>query len=64
MTFPTRAGQEAVLLGLQILAGEPVPRGLAVPSAYISPADGRQVRRATRPDDWWASTLPEAWKPK
>jgi ribose transport system substrate-binding protein len=64
VTFPTRVGQEAVLVGLQILAGEPVKRGLAVPSAYISPADTAKFVEATRPDDWWASTLPEAWKPK
>ena len=29
VTFPTRVGQEAVRLGLQILKGEPVARGLA-----------------------------------
>jgi ribose transport system substrate-binding protein len=64
VTFPTRVGQEAVRLGLQILKGEPVARGLAVPSEYIAPADIGQHVEADRPDDWWASTLPEEWKPK
>jgi hypothetical protein len=49
---------------LQILKGEPVVRGLAVPSEYIAPADIEQHVEADRPDDWWASTLPEEWKPK
>ena len=39
MTFPTRAGQEATKLGLKILHGEPVPRGLIIPSEYIAPKD-------------------------
>jgi ABC-type sugar transport system substrate-binding protein len=64
VTFPTRVGQEALRLGLKILRGEPVPRGLAVPSEYISPADNGRYVEAKRPDDWWASTLPEDWKPK
>ena len=64
VTFPTRVGQEAVRLGLKILNGEPVERGLAVPSEYIAPEDIDQHVEADRPDDWWASTLPEEWKPK
>jgi ABC-type sugar transport system substrate-binding protein len=64
VTFPTRVGQEAVRLGLEILKGEPVARGLAVPSEYIAPAEIDQHVEMDRPDDWWASTLPEEWKPK
>jgi ribose transport system substrate-binding protein len=64
VTFPTRVGQEAVRLGLRILRGEPVERGLAVPSEYIAPEQINQHVEADRPDDWWASTLPEEWKPK
>ncbi len=64
VTFPTRVGQEAVRLGLRILNGEPVKRGLAVASEYISPASITRYVEPTRPDDWWASTLPEEWKPK
>ncbi len=64
VTFPTRVGQEAVRVGLKILNGEPVQRGLAVPSEYIAPADVDRYVEMNRPDDWWASTLPEEWKPK
>jgi ribose transport system substrate-binding protein len=64
VTFPTRVGREAVRLGLGILKGEPVERGLAVPSEYIAPEEIGQHVEADRPDDWWASTLPEEWKPK
>ena len=64
VTFPTRVGQEAIKVGLAILNGEPVARGLAVPSEYIAPADIEQYVEADRPDDWWASTLPEDWKPE
>ena len=64
VTFPTRVGREAVRLGLRILNGEPVKRGLTVPSEYIAPASISRYVEPKRPDDWWASTLPEAWKPK
>jgi ribose transport system substrate-binding protein len=64
VTFPTRVGQEALRLGLVILRGEPVRRGLRIPSEYISPGAIGSYAEMKRPDDWWASTLPEAWKPK
>ena len=64
VTFPTRVGQEAVRLGLRILKGEPVKRGLVVPSEYIAPSAVPRFVEPNRPDDWWASTLPEDWKPK
>jgi ribose transport system substrate-binding protein len=64
VTFPTRAGQEATKLGLKILAGEAVPRGLVIPSEYIAPADAVKVAELDKPDDWWASKLPEKFKPK
>jgi len=64
VTFPTRAGQEATKLGLKILAGEPVPRGLVIPSEYVAPADSAKFAELDKPDDWWASKLPEKWKPK
>ena len=64
VTFPTRAGQEALKLGLKILNGEPVPRGLIIPSVYLDTAASTKATEASRPDDWWASTLPDAWKPK
>ena len=64
VTFPTRAGQEATRLGLKILDGEPVPRGLVIPSEYIAPKDAAKYAEASKPDDWWASKLPEQFKPK
>jgi ribose transport system substrate-binding protein len=64
VTFPTRAGQEALKLGLKILAGEPVPRGAIIPSVYLDTAGATKMAETNRPDDWWASTLPDAWKPK
>ena len=64
VTFPTRAGQEALKLGLKILNGEPVPRGLIIPSVYLDTAAATKATEASRPDDWWASALPDAWKPK
>ena len=64
VTFPTRAGQEATKLGLKILKGEPVPRGLVIGSEYIAPADAAKAAEMSKPDDWWASKLPEQFKPK
>ena len=64
VTFPTRAGQEALKLALKALAGEPVPRGAIIPSVYLDTAAATKVLEAARPDDWWASILPDQWKPK
>ncbi len=63
VTFPTRAGQEALKVGLKILAGETVKRGITIPSVYIAPQDVGKYVEMNRPDDWWASTLPDQWKP-
>lgn len=64
VTFPTRAGQVAVEIGLDILAGKPVKRGVAVPSEYIAPADIGAYANAEAPDDWWASELPADFLPQ
>jgi len=64
VTFPTRAGQEAVKIGLKILNGEPVTRGTAIPSEYIAPADISKYVDENAPDDWWASELPPEFLPK
>lgn len=63
VTFPTRCGQEAAKLSIKILKGEPVPEILYVPSEYISPAKIDSYVEMDKPDDWWASKLPENWKP-
>ena len=64
VTFPTRAGQVAVQIGMDILAGKPVTRGIAVPSEYIAPADISPYVSADRPDDFWASELPAEYLPQ
>lgn len=63
VTFPTRAGQVAMQLAVKILKGEPVPSNEAVPSEYVSASDIGKWVEPSRPDDWWASELPEEWKP-
>ena len=64
VTFPTRAGQVAVQIGMDILAGNPVNRGVAVPSQYIAPAEIGAYVDADRPDDWWATELPDEFLPQ
>lgn len=64
VTFPTRAGQVAVQIGMDILAGKPVTRGIAVPSEYIAPADIGKYVNESAPDDWWATDLPPEFLPK
>lgn len=64
VTFPTRAGQEAVKIGVEILKGNSVKRGTAVPSAYIAPADIGKFVDEKAPDDWWATELPTDFLPK
>lgn len=64
VTFPTRAGQQSVKIGMAILKGEPVTRGTAVVSEYIAPADISKYVDPNAPDDWWASELPAEFLPK
>jgi ABC-type sugar transport system substrate-binding protein len=64
VTFPTRAGQVAVQIGMDILAGKSVTRGIAVPSQYIAPADIDTYANKDAADDWWASELPPEFLPK
>lgn len=63
VTFPTSCGQEAAKLCIKVLRGEPVPEILFVPSVFISPDNVDRYVEVNRPDDWWASELPEEWKP-
>jgi len=63
VTFPTRAGQVAVQLGMKILKGEPVPRGEVVPSEYIAPDEADASTDLNAPDDWWASEMPPEFLP-
>lgn len=63
VTFPTRAGQVAMQLAIKILNGESVSANEEIPSEYVSPTDAQNWVEQDRPDDWWASELPEEWKP-
>jgi ABC-type sugar transport system substrate-binding protein len=64
VTFPTRAGQVGMQVGLDVLKGHSIKRGNQVPSEYIAPAAVDRHVEPNAPDDWWASSLPDAWKPK
>jgi ribose transport system substrate-binding protein len=64
VTFPTRAGQVGIQVALNILKGNTVKRGNQVPSEYIAASAVDPYVEPRAPDDWWASTLPNEWKPK
>lgn len=64
VTFPTKAGSVALQVGLDILQGNEVRRGLAVPSEYIAPADIGAYVDMDAPDDWWATDLPAEFLPQ
>ena len=64
VTFPTRAGQVAVEIGHEILKGQPVARGIAVPSEYIAPDEIEAFVSPDAPDDWWATELPPEFLPE
>lgn len=63
VTFPTRAGRVALQVGLDILAGKDVTRGVAVASEYISPAHIGDHVEPDAPDDWWTTQLPQDFLP-
>lgn len=63
VTFPTRVGQVGMQLAVRILSGDPVPANEEVASEFIAPADIGAWVETDQPDDWWASDLPEEWKP-
>lgn len=63
VTFPTRVGQVGMELAVNILSGISVASNFEVPSEYVAPADIGAWVELDRPDDWWASDLPEEWKP-
>jgi len=64
VTFPTRAGQVGMQVGMEALSGKALYRGYLVPSEYLSPSEIDHHVEINAPDDWWASTLPNNWKPK
>jgi len=51
-------------VGLDILKGNEVRRGLAVASEYIAPQDIAGLVNPDAPDDWWATDLPAEFLPQ
>lgn len=63
VTFPPEAGAVGVDLMAKIIRGEPVTKGLRVPSVYIPPDKVKNYAEMDKPDDWWATQLPAKWQP-
>jgi ribose transport system substrate-binding protein len=63
VTFPPEAGAVGVDLMVKIVRGEPVPKGVRVPSVYISPDEVKKYAEMDKPDDWWVTKLPAKWQP-
>jgi ABC-type sugar transport system substrate-binding protein len=65
VTFPPSAGRTGVQQMVKILMGQPVTKGIQVPSVFIKLEDVAKAAEMDRPDDWWSSAdLPEEFKPK
>jgi ribose transport system substrate-binding protein len=64
VTFPPEVGEVGVQLMTSILKGEPVTKGVQVPSTWYAPADAAALASADAPDDWWATKLPADFLPK
>jgi ribose transport system substrate-binding protein len=63
VTFPPEAGAVGVDLMVKIVSGQPVTKGLRVPSVYIPPGKVKDYAEMDKPDDWWATQLPAKWQP-
>jgi ribose transport system substrate-binding protein len=63
VTFPPEAGAVGVDLMVKIVSGEPVSKGIRVPSVYIPPDEVKNYAETDKPDDWWATKLPAKWQP-
>jgi ABC-type sugar transport system substrate-binding protein len=63
VTFPPEAGAVGVDLMVKIVRGEPVSKGVRVPSVYIPPDEAKNYAEMDKPDDWWATKLPAKWQP-
>jgi ABC-type sugar transport system substrate-binding protein len=64
VTFPPEAGAVGVDLMAKIVRGEPVTKGVRVPSEYIPPDEVKNYAEMDKPDDWWSTKLPAQWLPK
>jgi ribose transport system substrate-binding protein len=63
VTFPPEAGAVGVDLMSKIIRGEPVMKGVRVPSVYIPADEVKNYAEMDKPDDWWATKLPAKWQP-
>ncbi len=57
-------GRAAVKEAVAILKGEPAPTAAVVTTVYLDPEKAAALYDPKRPDDWYATTLPEAFLPK
>ncbi len=64
VTFPPEAGGVGVQQMTHILSGEPVTKGIQVPSLWYAPGAGGALADTAAPDDWWANELPAAFLPQ
>ena len=64
VTFPPAAGAVGVEQMTRILTGEPVTKGIHVPSVWYAPEDGAALADPAAPDDWWANELPAEFLPQ
>ncbi len=64
VTFPPAVGTVGVDLMTKILTGEPVTKGLQVPSVWYPPTEAVKLVSPDAPDDWWANELPAKFLPK
>jgi ribose transport system substrate-binding protein len=64
VTFPTSAGAVGVEQMTRILSGEPVTKGIQVPSVWYAPEDAAALADPDAPDDWWANELPSEFLPQ
>jgi len=63
VTFPPEAGAVGVDLMGKIIRGEPVLKGVRVPSVYIPADKVKDYAEMDKPDDWLATQLPAKWQP-
>ncbi len=64
VTFPPSAGGVGVQQMTRILSGEPVTKGIHVPSVWYAAEDAAALADAAAPDDWWANDLPADFLPR
>lgn len=64
VTFPPAAGGVGVQQMTRILSGEPVTKGIQVPSLWYAPEDAVALADTAAPDDWWANELPAEFLPQ